>query len=137
MPTPLNDNDNSIPLRARINRKRKKQCVQNGPHPVDERSLEAKQKKDQAVQMQSKHTFESKAIQRVNLTKSVNDRRRRPPPQPSAEVFQFEDDKTGRKLIHPAALRYSLKLVEEELQSTTKSVAQSLLEHDELVSAKP
>ena len=53
---------------------------------------------------------------------------------PPLVVLQFQDDRTGRKLVHPSALRYSLKLVEEEAQLTTKSVSRSLLQSGEVVS---
>ena len=73
--------------------------------------------------------------------KKINRKRSRPTasrPQVQQQlrplVLQFQDDRTGRKLIHPSALRYSLKLVEEEAQLTTKSVSRSLLQSGEVVS---
>jgi len=49
-------------------------------------------------------------------------------------ALQFQDDKTGRKNIHPSAMRFALRIMEEEAQLCTKSVAQSLVENSELVS---
>jgi len=51
-------------------------------------------------------------------------------------ALQFQDDKTGRKNIHPSAMRFALRIMEEEAQLCTKSVAQSLVENSELEESK-
>lgn len=110
-------NDTTAPLRAKIIRKRTKvkaSIAATAPGSPKKRPTH-----------QATAAAKSKA--------KATPRKRQPlPPIPTA--FQFQDDKTGRKLIHPAALRYSLKLVDDELQSSTKAIAQSLLEHNQVVS---
>lgn len=50
----------------------------------------------------------------------------------SNHVFLFQEDKTGRRQIHPSALRFALKLAEEEARETRDVVSQSLAENGEL-----
>jgi hypothetical protein len=47
-------------------------------------------------------------------------------------TLQFQDDKTGRKNIHPSALRFTRKLVEDLARDTCVSVAKSLQDDGEL-----
>lgn len=49
-------------------------------------------------------------------------------------VFQFQDDKTGRKYVHPSAMRFALRIMDDEAQESTQSVLQSLKENGQLVS---
>ena len=49
-------------------------------------------------------------------------------------VFQFQDDKTGRKYVHPSAMRFALRIMDDEAQETIQSVLQSLKENGQLVS---
>ena len=68
------------------------------------------------------------------------ERRGRPPRKPSYSqiqawgdyTLQFQDDKTGRKNIHPSALRFTRKLVEDLARDTCVSVAKSLQDDGEL-----
>mmetsp|Transcript_20368 Transcript_20368/g.30235 ORF Transcript_20368/g.30235 Transcript_20368/m.30235 type:complete len:152 (+) Transcript_20368:135-590(+) len=46
--------------------------------------------------------------------------------------LEFQDDKTGRKKIHPSALRHCLKIVEHEARRTTESVARILIESNQM-----
>jgi hypothetical protein len=117
-------NDNTVSLGERIIRKRTKGKTETHTTVPDSPRHPAAQKK--ARTLKATTTAKSKA--------KATPKKRQSSPKPKPLVFQFQDDKTGRKLIHPAALRYSLKLVEDELQATTKAVAQSLLEHNEAVS---
>lgn len=118
-------NDKTVSLGARIIRKRTKHKTATPSTVPDSRRPPAAQKKKVS-------TFTANTKEKSKATATPN--KRQSSPTPKALVFQFQDDKTGRKLIHPSALRYSLKLVEDELQTTTKAVAQSLLEHNQLVS---
>jgi len=47
-------------------------------------------------------------------------------------VNLFQDDQTGRQYIHPSALRYALKLINEEAHKTTESISLSLSENGEI-----
>jgi hypothetical protein len=51
-------------------------------------------------------------------------------------TLQFQDDKTGRKNIHPSALRFTLKLVGDLARDTSTSVSKSLYDDGELVRAR-
>jgi hypothetical protein len=68
---------------------------------------------------------------------AVNRPTRRPQKRNNLFIRQEHDDKkipTWRKLIHPAALRHSLRIVENEARNTIETVSQSLLECGETVS---
>lgn len=51
------------------------------------------------------------------------------------EMKKFVDDSSGRKPVHPSALRYTLKLVEQEAKNASKTVSEMLLEGGEEVSS--
>lgn len=51
------------------------------------------------------------------------------------ETKKFVDDRSGRKPVHPSALRYTLKLVEQEAKNASKTVSEMLLEGGEEVSS--
>lgn len=45
----------------------------------------------------------------------------------------FVDDGTGERLLHPAALRCAIKIMDAEAQLTIQSVSKSLMDNGELV----
>jgi hypothetical protein len=58
------------------------------------------------------------------------------PSSSTPPTLQFQDDKTGRKHIHPAALRYCLKIIEDELVISIQSVSESLMQRNKAVSSE-
>jgi len=50
------------------------------------------------------------------------------------DLLQFENDNTGRKIIHPSALRFTLKIMEHEVHRIIESVVRKLTENNQLVS---
>ena len=82
-----------------------------------------KTRKRQQQQTKKRGRFAKKATSRVDKW--------------GGRVLSFQDDKTGRSLLHPSALRFTMKLMEEEAQRTATTVSQSLMDSGELVRVPP
>ena len=144
-----NDEGDHVPLNMKIQRKRSKptsavaaaaaiaataaNAATDTSAVVDTGATAAAATTDTSADVDTGASAASAAVSHPPPQHSAKRRKSKKPLQPTPLVRQFQDDHTGLKLIHPSALRYCLKIVEEELQLTTKSVAQSLLEQNELV----
>jgi len=88
----------------------------------------------------SYYSFDEEDAQAPLPRKPRGSRPRKTPKEPEQELekwgdytLKYQDDETGSRNIHPAALRFTLDICQDLARETTASVAKSLKDDGELV----